>query len=299
MRKTSFGEKAVIILFFGFLVSGGLVSFSNNSVFASPPAPTPKCSITGLIENVRFEKAYENPCVKTKSCPTDVQLSFPDTYYLSVKIQSVSLKEGDTRFRSCDSLYQTGFTQEIFITKDKVRSGDSFSKGQTITGTAVSFWGASFETYDISKSLVDNSVTDSRYDHAQDYSWVSGQLQYNSLEGGCWSIKFSDKQGNADNYWGIFGLEFRNPQIANKLKEGSFVTIKGTVKGQEFSMACPQNIYTVSSIEGEKSLPETPPIGGSPQSVFEKIKLFFDGILNSVLNFINGVKSTETTTKYN
>src|SRR3989337_1248996 len=29
-----------------------------------------------------------------------------------------------------------------------------------------------------------------RYGHATDYSWVSGKLQYNPIEGGCWSIVF-------------------------------------------------------------------------------------------------------------
>lgn len=193
MRKISLVKKAVIFLFLGFLVSWGLVNFPGNRVFASPPAPAPKCSVMGLIENVRFEKAYENPCVKTKSCPTDVQLSFPDTYYLSIKIQSFSLEEGDTRFRSCDSLYKIGSTQEIFIIKDKVRPVDSFSKGQTIAGTAVSFWGSSFETYIIL----------------------------------------------------------------------------------------------------------TPPRVRPSPSIFVKVKLFFAGILNPVLNFINGVKTVETKTEFN
>lgn len=173
---------------------------SNISVFASPPAPAPKCYVSGVIQDVRFEKAHDNPCVKSNSCPTDVQLSYPDTYYLSVKIQSVSLKDGDTRFQTCDSLYQTGSTREIFITKDKVKPGDVFGKGQVITGTAVSFWGNSFETY---------------------------------------------------------------------------------------------------SIGDEKTLPETPPIGQKPPSVFEKMKLFISGVLNLISNFLYGVKTTGSTTKSN
>lgn len=189
-------------IFFGYIASLVFLKFPERTVFASPPAPAPKCSVAGLIENVRFEKAYEEPCVKTKSCPTDMQLSYPDTYYLSVKIQSVSLKEGDTRFRSCENLYQIGSTQEIFIIKDKVRSGDSFNRGQQIEGGVSSFWGNSFDSYQIT------SVT-------------------------------------------------------------------------------PIDI----------SLPETPPIGQKPPSVFEKMKSFISAILSLISNFLNGVKTAETKTK--
>lgn len=141
------------------------------------------------------------------------------------------------------------------------------------------------KTQDIDKQAANNLANDSRFDHAPDYSWVSGQLQYNPIEGGCWSLKFSDKQENEDNYWGIFGLEFGNPQVVNKLKDGSFITIKGKVKGAKFSMACPQYIYTVISIGDKKSLPETQPIGGPPQSIFDKLKHFLNGVLDSVRNF--------------
>jgi hypothetical protein len=327
MKKISLVKKTAIILFLGFLVSEGFVFFSNNRVFASPPAPAPKCYVKGVIQNVRFEKAYELPCVKTRSCPTDTQLSYPNRYYVSVNIHEVSFKDGDTRFQTCASLYPLNTLQEIFINEDKVIAGDSFKKSQQIEGVVSSFWGYSFDSYQTTfvtpkpctqdenpcnstscsydpekcsslPQTTSNPVSDTRYGHAKDYSWVSGQLQYYSLEGGCWSIKFSDQQEDVNNYWGIFGLEFDNPQMQNKLKEGSFVTIKGKFKGQKFSMACPQNMYTVSSIENKESLPETPPIGGPPLSIFEKIKLFFDGMLDTVRNFFNGVKSTETKTKY-
>lgn len=149
MRKKSAVKKTVIILFLGFFVGWGLVKISNNRVIASPPAPAPKCYVKGLIENVRFEKAYENPCVKNDSCPTDVQLSYPDTYYLSVKIQNVSFKEGDTRFQTCESLYSPETSQEIFIIRDRIKSGDLFNKGQVIEGTVSSFWGKSFDSYNI------------------------------------------------------------------------------------------------------------------------------------------------------
>lgn len=152
--------KLKIVLFYLLLLSfiGGWLffRFPNKPVFASPPAPTPKCYIKGIIQDVRFEKAYENPCVKNNSCPTDVQLSYPDTYYLSVKIQNISFKEGETRFQTCDSLYPHDSTQEIFVIKDRVKMGDSFSNNQSIEGTVSSFWGKSFDSYNISASLINN-----------------------------------------------------------------------------------------------------------------------------------------------
>lgn len=323
MRKSS-----VYKIFFVFLFVLGFWASGITKVFASPPAPAPKCFVKGVIQKVRFEKAYELPCVKTKSCPTDTQLSYPNRYYLSVNIHEVSFRDGDTRFQTCASLFPLNSLQEIFINEDKVIAGDSFKRDQQIEGVVSSFWGYSFDSYQITSvtpkpctqdvnpcnltscsydlekcsgipRTTSSPVSDARYGHAQDYSWISGQLQYNSLEGGCWSIKFSDKEGNADNYYGIFGLEFDNPQIVNKLKDGGFVTLRGKVKGQKFSMACPQYIYTANSIENEKTLPETPPIGQKPPGVFEKMRLFISGILNFISNFLSGVKSAETKTKFN
>lgn len=312
MRKIS-----VCIIFFVFLLGLGFLASGITRVFASPPAPAPKCFVKGVIQKVRFEKAYELPCVKTKSCPTDIQLSYPNRYYLSVNIHEVSFKGGDTRFQTCASLYPQNSLQEIFINEDKVIAGDSFKKDHQIEGVVSSFWGYSFDSYQITSAMPKpctqdvnpcnptscsydlEKCSDARYGYAQDYSWISGQLQYNSLEGGCWSIKFSDKEGSADNYYGIFGLEFDNPQKVNKLKDGDFVTLTGKVKGQKFSMSCPQNIYSVTNIENETSVPETPPAGEKPPSIFYKVESFFDGILNAVLNFINGVKTAETKTRPN
>ncbi len=322
------GKSSVYKLIFIFLFVLGLFGREDTKIFASPPAPAPKCYVEGVIKDVRFEKAYESECLKTNSCPTDTRTKFPDLYYLTIQIDKVSYKDGNTNFQTCDSLFPINSIKEFNIVASSLKEGDIFRNDQKIEGIVSSFWGHSFDSYQITSvtpkpctqdenpcnptscsydlkkcsglpQTTSNPVSSVRYGHAQDYSWISGQLQYNSIEGGCWSIKFSDKQGNADNYWGIFGLELNNPQIANKLKEGSFVTIRGTVKGQEFSMACPQNIYTVSSIENEKTLPETPPIGQKQLSVFEKMKSFISGILSLISNFLSGVKSTETKTKYN
>lgn len=298
MRTKNFYKEIINTVLCSILFSW-IVTIPNTLVFASPPAPAPKCYVSGVIQNVRFEGEHEAPCVKMNSCPTDTQLSYPDTYYLSIKIQSVSSFKGDTRFRSCDSLYQVGSTQDIFITQDKVKPGDVLSEGQTISGTTISFWGNSFDSYTISEPSTGNANSNSRYGHAQDYSWVSGRLEYSSIEGGCWSIRFSDKQESADNYWGVFGLEFENSGIMNQLKKDDFITLYGHIKGRKFSMACPQNIYSVSSIKEEVTFPETPPIGSQPQSITERLKLLINRIVDSIWNFLRGVKSAETTVRRN
>ena len=140
----------IMLLFAPILVSGFLAT----NIYASPPVPAPKCFVKGTIEASRFEPAHEAPCVKQGGCPTDTQLSYKDTFYLSVKIQSADFREGDTRWQSCADLYPLGSTQEIFITKDKVKSGDLFSQGRTITGTVINFGVSSFETYDVSQPSI-------------------------------------------------------------------------------------------------------------------------------------------------
>jgi hypothetical protein len=279
MKKTAF------VLFLGlFIISWSLVKFSNNKVYASPPAPTPECYVEGTIQDVRFEKAHDNSCVKEKSCPTDVPLSYPDAYYLSVEINRASLSK-DTRspsFRSCDDIYPTGTTQEIFITKDNMRAGESFSRGQRVTGIAVSFWGRSFRTYNISGQSTDNITSDSRYGHAKDYSWISGRLRLYPLEGGCWSIEFSSERDNEDNYNGILGLKFDDPRIANTLRDGSFVTVRGKVREPEISMACPLYTYSVTSVEDKE-------ISG----VIYRTKLFLDRVINSIFNLFVGNRSDQ------
>ena len=216
---------SVYKIFFVYLFVLGFWDSGITKVFASPPAPAPKCYVKGVIQSVRFEKAYELPCVKISSCPTDTQLSYPNRYYLSVNIQGVSFKDGDTRFQTCSSLYPLNSLQEIFIDEDKVIAiGGSFKKGHQIEGVVSSFWGYSFDSYQIT-SITPKPCT----------------------------------------------------QDANPCNP----------------ISC--------SYDPEKclSLPQTTPIGGPPQSIFEKIKLFFDGMLDTVFNFINGVKPAETKTKYN
>lgn len=193
MRKIS-----VYIVFFVFLLGLGFWASGISKVFASAPAPAPKCNVEGLIKDVRYEKAYESECLKTNSCPTDTQTKFPDLYYLTIKIEKVSYKDGDTNFQTCDGLFPINSIKEFNITASSLREGDILKNDQKIKGVVSSFWGHSFDSYQISSTT-----------------------------------------------------------------------------------------------------PLTPQIGGPSPSIFDKAKSFFDRILNTVLNFINGVKSVETTTKNN
>jgi len=104
------------------------------------------------------------------------------------------------------------------------------------------------------------SQTYPRYGHADDYSWVSGKLQYNPIEGGCWSIVFSETQKDESNYYGIFALNFERTQQIADYADGNFVVVKGEIKGKKFSMACPPNIYGVSEITNNDPLNIAPAV---------------------------------------
>jgi len=131
-----------------FVIAFVVISFSASSVFASPPAPTPMCQISGVIKSVEFKEAYDEACLKEPyGCPTDMELNHPARYFFDVSINSVSHVSGDTSFNTCQNIYSVGKVQKIFINKDKVKSGDIFSVNQKIDGIVRSFWGASFDSY--------------------------------------------------------------------------------------------------------------------------------------------------------
>lgn len=102
-----------------------------------------------------------------------------------------------------------------------------------------------------------------QYGHAPDYSWVTGKLGVYTLEGGCTTLTFSETQRDEGNYFGIFALELSQAKKVPEfdLKNGIFVVVTGKIKGQKFSMACPQNIYQVDGIisnEQELIFPSSP-----------------------------------------
>lgn len=131
-----------------FVIAFFAIIFGAIPVFASPPAPAPACQISGVIKSVEFKDAYDEACIKEPyGCPTDMELNHPARYFFDVSINSVSHVSGDTSFITCQNMYSVGKVQKIFINKDKVKSGDTFSVNQKIDGIARSFWGVSFDSY--------------------------------------------------------------------------------------------------------------------------------------------------------
>ncbi len=130
-----------------------LLVLVSNSVFASAPAPSPKCNIEGIIQSVEFKEAYDEPCLTEEfGCPTDMELRHPARYFLNIKIEDVSHLAGETESVTCEDMLPLNTEQTIFINKDKVKAGDSFESGQKINGQVSSFWGKSFDSYNIVKS---------------------------------------------------------------------------------------------------------------------------------------------------
>ena len=136
------------------IFSSVLFILNGASVLASPPAPTPLCQITGVIKSVTFKDAYDEPCLKEPyGCPTDMELHHPARYYLDVNINSVSYISGETNFNTCSNMYPVGSVKNIFIAKDKVKVGDTFSSNKEIEGVVQSFWGSSFDWYNLTTEV--------------------------------------------------------------------------------------------------------------------------------------------------
>lgn len=129
-------------------VLGGL------AVFASPPLPTPICRIEGVIKSVEFKDAYNDPCLKEGAsqltfCPTDTELYHPARYFFDISVSSVGYVSGEMSSLTCENMYPIGKIKNIFIDKDKVKTGNIFSINQKIAGAVRSFWGASFDSYSL------------------------------------------------------------------------------------------------------------------------------------------------------
>ena len=86
-----------------------------------------------------------------------------------------------------------------------------------------------------------------KFGHADDYAWVAGELKYQPLEGGCWTLIFSEEERNKENYYGLFALEFQQ-ELDLAAHDGQFVMVTGAVFRQEVSMACPPTVYGVSNM---------------------------------------------------
>lgn len=125
-----------------------VVLLVSNSVFASAPAPSPKCYINGVIQSVEFKEAYNESCLTDEyGCPTDMELYHPARYFLKIKIIEVSYVSGEIGYVTCEEMLPLNTEQTIFINKDKVKTGDSFEPNQKINGQVSSFLGKSFDSY--------------------------------------------------------------------------------------------------------------------------------------------------------
>ena len=86
-----------------------------------------------------------------------------------------------------------------------------------------------------------------QFDHANDFSWVTGTLEYQPLEGGCWTLKFSENPEDASQFFGILALELPD-DLDVSTYDGEFVYVTGQVLKQKFSMSCPPTVYGVETI---------------------------------------------------
>lgn len=134
-----------------------VIIFYHHPVFASVVPPSSPCQITGTIKSVVFKDAYDKPCLKTNSCPTDIEVSFPARFYLDINIDSVSGISGESDSNTCNKMYPVGSVKKIFINKSKVKNGDIFSVRQKIEGVVHSFLGDLFDSYNLQKETTKSS----------------------------------------------------------------------------------------------------------------------------------------------
>lgn len=82
------------------------------------------------------------------------------------------------------------------------------------------------------------------FDHAPDYSWVIGELEYNPIEGGFWQIRFGNESAP---YGGKFVLG-KDPKLAN-FQSGDLVKITGKISLNQVSIFQAGTLYDLESID--------------------------------------------------
>lgn len=145
-----------------------LIIFFTNFIFASPPAPAPKCYIKGVIQSIEFKNAYNESCLTNcdatrlngSCCPTDMELYHPDRYILNITIKEVSYIEGTTEFSTCEKLFPVGEEKVILINKADLNEGDIFQINQKIEGQTPPYWGANYlESYTLKEPINSDTKT--------------------------------------------------------------------------------------------------------------------------------------------
>lgn len=86
-----------------------------------------------------------------------------------------------------------------------------------------------------------------KYGYSPDFSWIAGRIEYYDLEGGCYSIIFSNESSET-NYHGRLSIQPQSLVKEKGLKEGDFVVLKGKIGETKFSMACYPTNYEAEEI---------------------------------------------------
>ena len=142
MNDTCIKQK---LIFVSIILLFSIFQVRASKTFASPPAPTPRCYVEGIIQKVTYKDALNNI---NPQGPTDMATYIPERYELKILINKTSYIDGES-FQSCDSLYPIGVVKEIVINKDKITNNTIPAVKQKITGTVRSFWWATFDNYTV------------------------------------------------------------------------------------------------------------------------------------------------------
>ncbi len=76
------------------------------------------------------------------------------------------------------------------------------------------------------------------------FEWVEGRLQHSDLEGGTWTLEFTDNPGEADPYGGKFVLA----EVPEGFQAGDMVRVTGSVAEQQMGINMAGTYYEVKSI---------------------------------------------------
>jgi hypothetical protein len=79
-----------------------------------------------------------------------------------------------------------------------------------------------------------------KLDHAPDYSWVQGRLEYSALAGGIWKVRYAPLSVD-DEYGGSVILE--TPPNAEKFRVGDLVYVEGRIVTRSARGPLPNPIF--------------------------------------------------------
>lgn len=94
------------------------------------------------------------------------------------------------------------------------------------------------------RDLKSSKTKISSFDHAADYSWISGRIEHQDLEGGFWIIKYNEAN---DKFGGKFVLG-NDPRLTN-FQNGDIVKITGKISENQISIYQAGILYQLESIQ--------------------------------------------------